>query len=77
MAYIIRVRTYEPEWRGHVTSIYKRGFFGDKLLYKYVICPVRFEIPGIEQKRSRAAIAEWQSRYEVRTIFQLLFSYKW
>jgi hypothetical protein len=42
MAHIIRVRTYDPEWRGHITSIYKRGFFGDKLLYKYVICPVRF-----------------------------------
>lgn len=77
MAHIIRVRTYEPEWRGHVTCIYKRGFFRDKLLYKYVICPVRFEIPGSNRGPAIAAIDEWESKYEVRTIFQLLFNYKW
>lgn len=77
MAHIIRVRSYDPKFRGFVTTVSRRGFFGTKLLYKYVVCMVRFEIPGIYNSENYSpAIPEMCSRYEDKWFFSFLWNYK-
>jgi hypothetical protein len=70
---IIRITKYKED-AYPITYIYKRGWFRDKLLYRYSVRYVRCVIPGIEYG-SKAAIPR-KSEVEWKYKFVMLYSHK-